>query len=270
MLQHELGYLTIRNLRDYQQDCYAICTINGITIMIVCDGNGGLGGYELAKNASKSCLATLAFDIAQGEHQGINSEKKLNEIGLNAINRAARQVRVLKDANDWDEAGTTITLVMVTQDHVACFWIGDSPAYMFDSKYLVQLNTPLHTLAERLIQDGQPRSEISKQPGLNSILTRCAGHNDCIPESNILKIVQPLVVLVGSDGVLDYAPKAKIIEALNKKLTQYCSIDETVHQIVNDAIDAKSDDNCTLLALHAFNSPKLVTRKLTRLYQPIF
>jgi len=270
MIRRELGYITEQGLRDYQQDCFACCTINNLSLLIIADGNGGDGGFELAKTACKSLVSIISFDLAQGKQQTIETEEQLNEIGLNAINKTARQVRVVKDQNEWQDAGTTITLVVVTEKYVGTFWIGDSPAYVYDSEYLIQLNHPLHTLAESLIQEGQPRKEIAKQPSLSSILIRCAGHDNCTPDSKIIKIRKPFSIIAGSDGSLDYCPKSKIIQILKKKLNHSCDIDEVAFQIVSDALEAGSDDNCTLVAGHFYNSAKLVTRRLTRIYEPMF
>lgn len=136
MIRRELGYITEQGLRDYQQDCFACCTINNLSLLIIADGNGGDGGFELAKTACKSLVSIFSFDLAQGKQQTIETEEQLNEIGLNAINKTARQVRVVKDQNEWQDAGTTITLVVVTGKYVGTFWIGDSPAYVYDSEYL--------------------------------------------------------------------------------------------------------------------------------------
>lgn len=268
-MKREIGFLTEQGKRDYQQDCFSACTINDITIIVLCDGNGGTGGYEMAQTACKSCIGNLAFEIGQGKYKSIDSEEQLKEIGLSIISRSAREARALKDQTGWPEAGTTITLIIITPKLLGCFWIGDSPAYIFDSEYLVQLNHPVHTLAESMIQEGKPRNEVEKQPGLNSILTRCAGHDNCEPDSNILKVKPPFMVIAGSDGALNYCPKAKLIQTLKKKLSGDFDIDETAFQIVSDALDNGSDDNCSVIAFYGYSTAKLITRRITRIYEPI-
>ena len=87
-----------------QQDRVAYFQIDSITILGVADGNGGIGGGEIAEEA----LYTGLFHILK--NLSINSGIDLKELALEAIEVSAKNVLQLKETNqDWSDAGTTLT-----------------------------------------------------------------------------------------------------------------------------------------------------------------
>ncbi|RJP60107.1 MAG: serine/threonine-protein phosphatase [Candidatus Auribacter fodinae] len=266
-MKKEIAFFSEQGKREYQQDYCACLTLSFLSLLVVADGNGGEGGFELAQTACKSIVSDFAFDVASGKLKSIDSKDDLKELGLNAINRAAKAVRIAKKRHNWKEAGTTITLVLFTSDFIGTFWIGDSPAYLYDSDLLVQLNHPVHTLAEAMISEGKSREEVMKQPSLNSILTRCAGHKECTPDFNILPLKKPCIVIAGSDGVFSYLSEGEIISTLKAKLNNECEIEDIAKQLVSDAINNGSDDNCSLVAGYFYESAKVITKRITRIFE---
>lgn len=263
-MKRELSFFSEQGKRDYQQDYCACLSLGMLSLMVVADGNGGDGGFECAQTACKSIVSDLAFDASR-DNLKAESEDQLKAIGLNAINKATKRVSIAKKRNKWKEAGTTITLMLITPDLIGTFWIGDSPAYLFHSDLLIQLNHPVHTYAERLIAEGNSREEVMKQPDLNSILTRCAGHKGCEPDCDIRPFRKPSMVIVGSDGVFGALSEGEIMSIL--KMDSESKAEDISLQFVCDALANESTDNCTLVAGHFYESPKIVSKRITRIFE---
>ncbi|MCK5707049.1 MAG: serine/threonine-protein phosphatase [Candidatus Aureabacteria bacterium] len=256
---------TEQGLRDYQQDRYAHIRINDKSILVIADGNGGNGGEKLAEMAARLCLSYLFISLSMDYKNSFESLDKLRILGLKTIKRATREIDLYKKTHNIEKAGTTITLVIITPELIGAFWIGDSPIYLFEQGNLAMLIKP-HTLAELLIEKGEPEEIIHQQPSLNSILTRCAGHKECTPDSLIVKLTKKSIILAGSDGAFNYIPDTTIAAILKANIN---SVENIPDEIIKNALDNGSDDNCTViscLAVPEINLEKSFTR-LTRTYE---
>ncbi|MEW6380477.1 MAG: PP2C family protein-serine/threonine phosphatase [bacterium] len=258
-----------KGLRKFQQDSYRFNLIGGTACLVVADGNGGNNAEVLSAKAADSCMSCLSLALSNG--RDIGSDDCLRTIGIGAINFAADAVMQEKDSNhNLANAGTTITVVLASPPRAGAFWIGDSGAYIYDSDGLLHLTNPLHTLAERLIEQGQDPSIRTKQPGLNSVLTRCAGHESCEPSSRIIRMEGQAILLAGSDGVFGYLPEEALTDILKNNLGECYDIRELVKSIVDTSLLVyNSDDNCTLIGCTIQPHHKLAckTSYLTKLYE---
>ncbi len=252
---------SIKGLRDVQQDDYHYRIIGNKAISAVTDGNCGDGGKELAEAMSNE-IPKQCHKLSQGKHKNIKSEEQLKAFGIEVLNRAAKHVMKLKKSHkDWSEAGTTATLIIITQGMLGCFWIGDSCAYVFDGE-LTKLTSPVHTLAEEMIKNGEPKDIIERQPSLNSILTRCVGHESCTPDSKIVKLDKPSVIVVCSDGVSGYLTEKELCQIIENNFFTYYELQDLSDEIVKRSFDNGSDDNITVIT--SFVMPPKKTKKATQ------
>ncbi len=256
-------------LRDAQQDRYCYFNIDNKTIFVVTDGNGGEGGDMLAQAAAMSVCSELCFKLSQC-NKGIMTEDQLKELGINAINNAAVHVLDIKKSHqEWNGAGTTLTILIATEDKIACFWVGDSCAYIFQDDEFIKLTSPVHTLAEDLIKEGDSKEIIAKQPSLNSILTNCVGHEPCVPDSKIIDVTKPCIALAGSDGVFGFLSEEKLKEIIKANFTFNFESQKLADEIVKLSLENGSDDNVTLVLSEIKPIQKLQEkpRRLTKLHE---
>lgn len=229
-----------RGLRDVQQDRYAYIQVNDVVILGVADGNGGHGGSELAESVLKSAFSHTCWYLSQ--NRNIYNKDELEKLGLNSIKSATEEAARLKESrNDWTEAGTTITFVILTSRFIGVFWVGDSPAYLFNKGRLAQLTKP-HTLFEMLLKEGTPRKSLEQQPSLNSVLVRCVGHTECKPDFVMLPYEREAVVLVGSDGVFGFLSEQDICDIL-----QNSNLHDISKQLIQKALGNGSNDNLSVV-----------------------
>ena len=202
---------SIQGRRDYQQDCYGFLQRNDLTFLVMCDGNGE-HGEKASKLATKVALRKCAICSAGLENVELK-EQSLKKIGHQILATTSSQVREFKDLHELPEPGTTITLIILTNEYIGTFWIGDSPAYLM-SKHDDEMEALInpHTLAEKLIDEGMSRDELENQPGINSVLIKCAGYEDDNPDSDIRKANKSGLLLVGSDGFFNGISPDEITE----------------------------------------------------------
>lgn len=255
--------------REENQDFWARLSVEGVTFLIVADGNGGgQGGRELAETAVKTAISWVCVELSQGRR--IESEEDIREVGIEVIQHVTQKVLKEKELHeDWCEAGTTITLVLLVSEVLGVFWIGDSPCYLYSSGEIRLLTNPVHTLAEMLIESGETRESLANQPGLNSVLTRCVGHDSCEPSAKVIKVKEPCLVLVGSDGVFGHVSEEEVKDIIGLGLATCFEVQELSNSIVQKALDNGSDDNASVVAALVLPELRLaeVWQDITILYE---
>jgi len=253
-------------LRKTQQDRYFYCQIDNTILNLISDGNGGDGGGVLAENAIKSASSELGFRLSQLSKEKALTEEQLRGICIESINKAAVHVTNLKMSNpEWSAAGTTITIVVITENLIALSWVGDSPCYMLQDNEFIKLSHPVHTVAEELIKDGLPRDALKEQQRLHSTLTKCMGHGIPIPDTKIIEFEKPCLVMLGSDGVFDHLSENEIRQIIKDKFIDNSGLQEIADRFVQLSLDNGSDDNAT--AILSLSKPSQILSKNTELSQ---
>jgi len=248
--------------RDYQQDRVASVEVDGVAVLGVCDGNGGLGGSEVSEIALKSAFSEIAWLMSQDKRK---TPEALEQFALHAIKAASDEVNRAKNLHDaWGGAGTTITLLLISSAHIVSAWVGDSPAYMLN--YDTGLNRLVipHNLLEEYIKDGWSRQSLKGQASLSSTLTKCLGHPCCEAGSMIVPYKLTTKVVIGSDGVLDYLSEEEIIDVFDE--LSALSWQDTSKKFVKKALHNFSDDNVSAVTALCFPDRRKKVERQTRVY----
>src|SRR5262249_36967254 len=138
---------------------------------------------------------------------------------------------------------TTAVVVMARDDHFACLWAGDSPAYLMRGKSLIKI-TRDHSLVQELIEDGTiSEKEAATHPQAN-IITRAVGAD--ADEVNLDKRTGQLLLgdrlLLCSDGLSKTLSNEQLGELLS-------SGNGSAEQLVKAALEAQSADNVTAVII---------------------
>jgi protein phosphatase len=134
-------------------------------LFAVADGMGGAQAGELA-----SSLAAAVLRDDSGEIEG-DGEGRVNEL-IQQANRRVYQ-RQARDAAA-SGMGTTMTVALVEDDHVAIGHVGDSRAYLIRASKLEQL-TEDHSLVAELVRSGKLSPEEAESHPQRSVITRVLG-----------------------------------------------------------------------------------------------
>lgn len=261
-----IGVSSEKGLRDSQQDRCACLNTCEVTILGVADGNGGNGGGEIAEYALKSAISHVCWQLSQNNK--IYSMQDLKNLGLGAVNVAAKETLQFKSAccKEWQTAGTTVTLVIVTDWIIGVFWIGDSPAYLLSEGEIKALITP-HTLLEYLVKQGIPRETLAGQEKVESMLERCVGFEKDQPDSLVMSYQGAITAVVGSDGVFNYLLKEDVKKILAG--VGNLTVRDISQQLVQEAKNKGSDDNLTVVVSRVVPEQKQtrIPERMTRFYE---
>ena len=170
--------------RTENQDCFGIYEIlPGVTLLVVCDGMGGMAG-----GATASRLALDTFAQSMREHiipDNPEDEPDLGSVGLRfSLSASASDANraVWEEAEDsrgkLDGMGTTLVALLVVENTlIYSLNIGDSRLYEITKDGIEQL-TKDHSYVQHLIDVGELTYEEARTSPVRNIIMRAVGIED--------------------------------------------------------------------------------------------
>lgn len=195
----------------------------------------GMGGHENGQWASQTVIAALEATDTEGEI----------ETGADAICASLRHANAaIHDAAEkaGKTMGSTAVVLLVREGRFACFWVGDSRAYLLRGGQLVQL-TEDHTQVQDLVSRGLLSAEEAVGHPLSNVISRAVGVMPTIEIDAISDEVRPRdVFLLCSDGLTGLVAPQEI-EAKLKELQPTLASQE----LLDLALERGGPDNITLV-----------------------
>ena len=218
---------------------------NGI-LAAVADGMGGAAAGEIASREGLAAVAVYLFG-----HWGVLPQEALSEDLLvhvlkNSVEEASHAVLRYSDADKAARGmGSTLTASLIWRNHAYLAQIGDSRAYLFRQRKLVQLTTD-QTLVNEMITSGTLTQEQARVHPQRNMITQALG------------CPQPLVVALGkvelrrgdrmllcSDGLSGEIPDDRISAILQEGYSPR----RTLELLLEAAMERGARDNITALLL---------------------
>lgn len=205
--------------REKNEDCFAQKKLpNGDQIFIVADG---MGGYEAGEIAASTAVEAIIASLSRNPASI-----------LAAVGQANADIATKKKSLGIDEMGCTLAAVLLHEESVSIFWVGDSRVYLIrDNRILFE--TEDHSLINeiRKVRRLTP-AQIRKY---EHIVRRSLMGNP----TDVVDVVERDVqhgdeVLICSDGIHKEVPLPILLEKLRN---------ESVFSIENE----KFSDNHTLV-----------------------
>jgi protein phosphatase len=216
--------------RRHNEDAYVIEP----PLFAIADGMGGAQAGEVA-----SRLATAALKEAGANGGG---EQRIADL----IQEANRRVydRSSSDPNT-SGMGTTITVALVEDDHVAFGHVGDSRAYLIRNARMEQL-TEDHSLVNELLKTGRLSREEAETHPQRSVITRALGTDpDVDVDTFSVQAETGDLFLLCSDGLTDMVSEHSILEVVERHRDD---IDGALRALVKAANRGGGQDNITVVA----------------------
>ena len=217
-------------MRRHNEDAYVIEP----PLFAIADGMGGAQAGEVA-----SRLATAAL-----KESGANGGGEQRIVQL--IQEANRRVydRSSSDPNT-SGMGTTITVALVEDNHVAFGHVGDSRAYLIRAAEMEQL-TEDHSLVNELLKTGKLSREEAETHPQRSVITRALGTD---PDVDVDTFSVPSengdLFLLCSDGLTDMVSEESILDVVERNRAD---IDGALRALVKAANRGGGQDNITVVA----------------------
>jgi serine/threonine protein phosphatase PrpC len=223
--------------RRHNEDSYVIEP----PLFAIADGMGGAQAGEVA-----SRLATAALKEGQADAGG---EQRIADL----IQEANRRVydRSSNDPNT-SGMGTTITVALVEDDHVAFGHVGDSRAYLIRDASMEQL-TEDHSLVNELLKTGKLSREEAETHPQRSVITRALGTDpDVDVDTFSVRAENGDLFLLCSDGLTDMVSEESILDVVERHRED---IEGALRALVKEANRGGGQDNITVVAFEIADGP---------------
>ena len=199
--------------RDGQpnEDRWVALTDDGVTVLAVADGMGGIPGGGVAASRAVVGLLSLVADGVAGQLPAANSGAgaglgaDVGAVLAAAFATADRGVRTLSSRPDsgFDPRGpgTTLTAAVIAGDRLRLAHAGDSSCWLFRRGRLCRL-TEQHTAAAVLVASGAVAASSLAARRLDSLLTRYLGMPGTLhPQLTEVRLRAGDRVLLATDGL---------------------------------------------------------------------
>lgn len=229
-------------VRDSNQDAYAVGEFpEGVAWAVVCDGMGGAAGGNIA---SALAVKVISDKINASYRPGMR-EASIKNMLDSALVAANMEVFDLADAKtELKGMGTTVVCAVVRDGFAHIAHAGDSRAYVFDGKNLMQVTTD-HSYVQNLIDKGEiTKEEAEKHPNKN-LITRAIGVDKHIKiDFDEIEISNNEILILCTDGLSNYVSEEEMIDEV--KDGRYYAFAE---RLVKKANNNGGGDNITVVAI---------------------
>jgi len=221
--------------RKNNEDLFFVDEKQGL--FIVADGMGGHAAGEVASHIAveTACKFLQAADQDNPLKQLSQATKKANQ----AVELAA------KGNKAWQGMGTTLTILLLQQQHGYFAHVGDSRIYRLRDSQFEQLSDD-HSLVGEQLRQGVLTPEQAKTSALGNILLQAIGMT---PQLDICQKSIPLTAgdrfLLCSDGLTNMVSDTEI----EKTLKQSGSLEPLCETLIKKALTAGGKDNITAVVL---------------------
>jgi serine/threonine protein phosphatase PrpC len=215
--------------RRHNEDAY-VCEP---PLFAVADGMGGAQAGELA--------STLAAAALRDEGSRGGGEERVDEL----IQQANRRVyeRQTQDSSATG-MGTTMTVALVEDGHVAIGHVGDSRAYLIRDRRLEQL-TEDHSLVAELVRSGKLSPEEAEGHPQRSVITRALGTDPDVDVDTFSVETKPGdLFLLCSDGLTAMVDDETILREVERSRGDLTAASKA---LVKAANKGGGDDNITVV-----------------------
>lgn len=213
----------------------SILTLPDQCIWVVSDGMGGHAGGDYASQAVVDSIAMIDPGLEPVELMG----------ALRAsIARAHRVIQVESQNRGGATMGATLVTMLVSGNHFAAFWAGDSRLYRLQNGHIEMLTTDHSMVAELVLSEQMTWDEAEHHPQSNAI-TRAIGVGDELDLDKIRGEILPGDrFLLCSDGLTKYATFGMLERVLSREPIE--TVADTLQQI---ALDGGGADNISIIVI---------------------
>lgn len=217
--------------RDHNEDTYGMSHAN--RIWLVTDGMGGHDHGELA--------SAMARDSVLHHYN-------LGETVKNCILNSNQAIIDSSYERGGDlPMGTTIVVLTLDDENYSATWVGDSRIYRLHAQKLLPISTD-HSYVQELVEQNLITQQQARTHPHRNVVTQALGVTDN-SEIRIAKSEGKLVVgdkfLLCSDGLTEEVEDSM----LEQLISQDCSPQEIVDQMIIAALKGGGSDNITVIVL---------------------
>lgn len=210
---------------------------SGANLFAVADGMGGHAGGDVASSIAIQRLERL-------DHPFPDVDEAQASLQAAVTTAAGDLIRAAKESPELAGLGTTVSAIIMVEDHAVIGHIGDSRIYLYRDDELTQI-TADHTFVQRLVDSGRITPEEARYHPRRSVLMRVLSDMDHDPELDMF--VMPTLPgdrwLLCSDGLSGVVDEPHILKAMRLGLPP----GRTADNLLKQALDGGAPDNVTVV-----------------------
>lgn len=259
----------VGRVREHNEDNFLVDRKLGL--FVVADGMGGHAAGEVASAVAVQALREALKKDADFIEDFLNDDKSVRPEDIkNLLEAAARAANaaVYAEAQSHPEKrgmGTTLTALMLLNDHGFIAHVGDSRCYMLRG-HEVRMLTEDHSVLNELKRRGKLRPEIVEKLQVKNAVTRAVGVFETVEVDTFHFLVAPgdRFVLC-SDGLHGYLNEDREIAELLANLTE----EAATQRLVDLANERGGKDNITAIVVSVPEGAPDTARDVTLAYETL-
>ena len=200
----------------------------------------GMGGYTHGAVASALAIEKLAETLYQGNSRP--NPKSLRR-GVESANLSIYRTAERLGAG---RMGTTLTAAYIFENTMHLVHVGDSRAYLVRDRQATCL-TADHTTVGDMVRTRLIPADKVRTHSQRSILTKSVGIGLFVkPDISKHKLQEEDYLILCSDGVWSVIQDEEFAQSVMESK----GVDQVSQKLVNLALDRKTDDNASVIAIH--------------------
>ena len=200
----------------------------------------GMGGYTHGAVASALAIEKLAETLYQGNSRP--NPKSLRR-GVESANLSIYRTAERLGAG---RMGTTLTAAYIFENTMHLVHVGDSRAYLVRDRQATCL-TADHTTVGDMVRTRLIPADKVRTHSQRSILTKSVGIGLFVkPDISKHKLQEEDYLILCSDGVWSVIQDEEFAQSVMESK----GVDQVSQKLVNLALDRKTDDNASVVAIH--------------------
>lgn len=225
-----------QGIRSRNEDVYTIR--EDLNMAAVADGMGGAPGGNIA---SRLAVDEFADSLERFSPNGHYEDEDLVNAALSAHTVVQERPSFQPELTGM---GSTIVAAVFHDTDLSLCHVGDSRAYLYRQKELIQL-TRDHSVVQDMLDDGKITKEEAEQVVFKSTLSQALGPSEAVvPEVTHLEMQERDVLLLCSDGLCGFVPDEEIAEVLK---AHGHNLRTGMNILVETAVKFGSTDNITVV-----------------------
>ncbi|MCD8851565.1 Stp1/IreP family PP2C-type Ser/Thr phosphatase [Staphylococcus xylosus] len=207
-------------------------------LLVLCDG---MGGHLAGEVASQFVTRELQQRFEEENLIEADQAETWLKTTLKAINRELYDKSV--ETPEYQGMGTTCVCALVFDNYVVVANIGDSRAYLVNSREIEQITND-HSFVNHLVMIGQISAEEAYTHPQRNIITKVMGTDRLVtPDIFVKKTKFYDYLMLNSDGLTDFVRNHKIQEAL----LQDNELETQGQYLIELALTEGTNDNVSLV-----------------------
>ncbi|MBF7017319.1 Stp1/IreP family PP2C-type Ser/Thr phosphatase [Staphylococcus durrellii] len=207
-------------------------------LLVLCDG---MGGHQAGEVASQFVTKELQQRF---EEENLIEDYQAEDwlrTTLKNINRELYQLSI--DRPEYSGMGTTCVCALVFDDYIVVANIGDSRAYLINSRDVDQITSD-HSFVNHLVMIGQITEEEAFSHPQRNIITKVMGTDKLVsPDIFVKRFNYYDYLILNSDGLTDYVRDNQLQEIIGDN----DSIDSIGAKLIEVALTNDSNDNISFV-----------------------